>query len=110
MVTMKTHLYPSFVAWVEAEVRSKEGVIDRLDGRSSGGTREVFGRFEHGGKKWEVHGDTRIAKIMDAYRGISSSLEDPFVIEQTETRECLNLAPQLRMPGARKYFYVYKSK
>ena len=102
-----TKIHPSFSDWAEVEAIPKAGKQERLDGLASGGSLEVFGRFEHKGRTWKVHGDTRIAKVTDAYNAIKSGCEDPFVIEETKNGYCLNLAEQFRITKNPKYFYVY---
>ena len=102
--------YPSFAAWVEAEVFPKGNQV-RLDGWTNGkSNRDIHGRFKHQDRRWEVHGDTRIEMVLRAYNAIPS-LQDPLVIELTRTkvRACLSLAKSLRKPREPKHFYVYET-
>jgi hypothetical protein len=103
----------SFVEWVEAEVlplHQRNPTWERLDGRSAGGNLEELGRFQHAGRLWVVHGDTRFAPIVRAYDAIRRGLvADPFVIERARTRDCLNLRHDLRERGP-KHFYVYDAR
>jgi len=103
-------IHPSFVAWVKTEIIPKSGQL-RLDGLTSGENRNLFGQFRHQGKRWEVHGDTRIEKVMVAYNAIASkSVRDPFVPEPATTRLCLNLVKPLLEPRSPKHLYIYESK
>ncbi|MFN3651914.1 MAG: hypothetical protein ACK47B_20255 [Armatimonadota bacterium] len=105
-------IYKSFVDWVEAEVlsaREAHPEWKRLDGRDSGGNPATVARFEALGQAWEVHGDTHFDPVLRAYAAIRSrEVEEPFVMEATRSRACLNLSPALRGQGRRKYFYVYR--
>ena len=103
-------LHSSFAAWVQSEVVAKASTHVRLDGLPGGGNRDIFGRFKHAGRKWEVHGDTRIERVLRAYAAIQNrTMSDPFVIERATVRDCLNLIKALRKPKEPKHFYVYET-
>jgi hypothetical protein len=103
-------IFKSFTDWVETEVlplRAQEPERLRLDGWQRDGNREIVARFRHAGRVWQVHGDTRIGPVLQAYEAIrDGSSSDPFVTERAKTRDSLNLAPALRQRP--KHFYVYE--
>ena len=76
----------------------------RLDGRTSGGSRKVFGHFYYQDKYWKVDSDTWIVKLEIAFNEIQKGV-DPFRIIKTRNskNECLIIICQ---KGA-KHFYVY---
>jgi hypothetical protein len=84
----------------------------RLDGQSSGSSVVVFGRFNHEGRIWEVHEDTRYGPLMLAYAALELKFS-PFVEEPTNTgkRRRLSLSNKLReAQGSRSsYLYIYSS-
>ena len=103
-------IHSSFAAWVKAEVLPRAGQL-RLDGLLAGGNRDLFGQFRHQGERWEVHGDTRVDKVLVAYNAwLTKQVTDPFVQEQATTRPCLNLVKSLRVPKTPKHLYIYRSK
>jgi len=103
-------IHDSFAAWVEAEVLPKGDSQERLDGLKSGGNRKVFGRFRHQGRVWEVNGDTRIKRVVCAYKAIEAGkFSDPLVLEHSKSRDCLNLVKDIRNPKKPKHFYVYEA-
>lgn len=103
-------LHSSFAAWAQAEVLPVSGSRDRLDGLNDSGNRDIFGRFRYLGRKWEVHGDTRVERVLRAYQAIQvGKLSNALVVERARVRDCLNLAPALRGLKEPKYFYVYET-
>jgi hypothetical protein len=104
-------IHNSFRDWVAAEIlplQRENPSWHRLDGESSGGTRNVVGRFRHVGRVWVVHGDTRFEPVLRAYEAIATgSLQDPFTVQRAKVRDCLDLLPRLKTPKQPKYFYVY---
>lgn len=103
-------IYSSFPNWIVAEVlplQQRNPTWHRLDGRSSGGNRNVVGRFEHLGQVWVVHGDTRFDPILRAYSVIQNGSKSPFIIKAAKVRACLDWAPNFAIEGKPKYFYFY---
>jgi len=104
-------LYNSFTDWVVAEVlplQRQNPTWHRLDGQSSGGNRNVVGKFRHANRTWVVHGDTRFDPVVRAYQALRNHVvPDPFVVRPAKVRYCLDLLPQLKMRKAPKYFYIY---
>ena len=57
----------------------------RPDGKQNGSNGKIFGKFEHCGKIWKVHYDTRYLPLELAYAAIDN--EDPFVIGFTRIKK-----------------------
>jgi hypothetical protein len=104
-------VHDDFVSFMRAEVLPRrEANPDhiRLDGASSGGTRDVAGRFRHNGLAWVVHADTHYEPLLIALTAAEAG-KDPFVEEDTERGRCLSLTPELRtrQRSPHKYLYIY---
>lgn len=103
----------SFIAFVESVVlplRSSDPERLRLDGRTSGSTWDVAGRFQYAAKRWRVHGDTRIEPLLVAYEAAKSG-HDPFTEGQTKGGQArLDLAVDLqaRTTTRFKHMYIYE--
>ena len=72
----KMQVHASFADFVNSAVIPHQGAHpqwERLDGwdqepsKAHEGNRDIFGRFQHAGKTWKVHADTRLAPLMEAY-------------------------------------------
>ncbi len=101
-------IHKTFADWVEAEILPLDKEQVRLDGRTSGGNRKIFGKFKHAGRNWSVNSDTRVDRVLRAYSEIlSSEGSDPFIEEATPKGKCLNLVERLRFAEKAKRFYVY---
>eukprot|EP00456_Euglypha_rotunda_P091245 TRINITY_DN9587_c0_g1_i17.p3 TRINITY_DN9587_c0_g1~~TRINITY_DN9587_c0_g1_i17.p3 ORF type:complete len:110 (-),score=23.26 TRINITY_DN9587_c0_g1_i17:873-1202(-) len=79
----------------------------RLDGRESGGNRDVAGMFTHIGKQWVVHADSHFEPLMLAYDSMKAGT-DPFQEADTPRGQCLILSDDLRQDrNSPKYLYIY---
>lgn len=104
-------MYDDFLSFMRAEVlprRTANPDHIRLDGATTGGSREVAGRFRYHDLAWVVHADTHYEPLMLAYH-IAEAGADPFVEEDTARGRCLSLTPQLRAQqgSPHKYLYIY---
>lgn len=104
-------VFETFRAWVlGAALPLLAGSVDalRLDGRSSGGNREVYGRFRFADRVWRVHGDTHFEPVLTAFWAMQREQGDAaLVVRATRGGECLELRHDLALGGAPKRFYVY---
>jgi hypothetical protein len=109
--------FSSFRDFVEQRVlpaQSDNPEHIRLDGRTSGGNREIFAKFRHRGKLWKVHSDTHFEPLMLAYDAIlTGETSDPFdeVVTSRTGSVCLMLLSEIhaRMKRPRfKYLYIYE--
>ena len=84
----------------------------RLDGRESGGNREILGVFRHQDKVWKVHGDSRYEPILLAYEAMKKS-QNPFIEKPTNSGKgsSLVLRDEIQLlsstPKA-KHLYIYE--
>lgn len=87
----------------------------RLDGKTSGGNREVFGVFRYRGKVWKVHSDTHYEPLLLAYEALASgNTQTPFdeVMTSRSSSACLDLIPSIRQRMVKprfKYLYIYEA-
>lgn len=110
MIAPSTVVRSSYREWVDQEVlplQKLHPTWHRLDGWANGGNRKVVGRFQHGGRTWQVHADTRFDPVLRAYQEIIKGALDPFIVKPAKVRDCLDLSPKLKNPNQPKYFYVY---
>lgn len=82
----------------------------RLDGRDTGGNREVAGRFYFGSRQWKVHSDTHFEPLLLAYwhaRRFGEAATFERVV--TGSDEKLDIVPELRRVRAspHQHLYVY---
>jgi hypothetical protein len=90
--------------------RSKNPTHIRLDGKDSGGNREVAGRFLHQGNVWKIHSDTHYEPLIIAYEAITKDAAfDPFLEQPTTNGNCLVLKHELRRSKF-KHMYIYEDK
>lgn len=105
--------YTSFVAFVRAAVlplRAAHPDRLRLDGGTTAGNREVFGRFTHNGTTWRVHADTHVQPLLIALAAAERGA-DPFVEKPTSDGRSLKLAEEIRPdPTAPQHLYVYADR
>lgn len=108
--------YPSYMAFVEAEVKPRRARYPhhkRLDGNLTGGNWKVVGVFRHDGRHWKVHADSHYEPLLIAYEALSAGDQKPFVEEATRAGRCLNLRSDLRRlmstPARFKYIYIYET-
>ncbi|HTK18225.1 MAG TPA: hypothetical protein VL442_01865 [Mucilaginibacter sp.] len=98
--------FESFKDFYEQHVTPirKKG-FERLDGRDKGGSRWPNAFFRYDGKLWKVDEDTRIEKLDEAYRQLTSG-QDPFLVTSTlgDKNKCLVIKGQPIRP---RHFYVY---
>jgi hypothetical protein len=80
----------------------------RLDGATTGASRDVAGRFRHNGLIWVVHADTHYEPLTIAYTAAEAGA-DPFVEEDTPRGRCLVLTSELRarQHSPHKHMYIY---
>jgi hypothetical protein len=104
-------VYDNFLSFTRGEVltrrASNPGDV-RLDGATSGGSRDVVGQFRHGESEWVVHADSHYEPLLIAYEAAEAGV-DPFVEESTERGRCLTLTRELRAQqrSRHKYLYIY---
>lgn len=101
--------HPSFGDFMEKSVlpqRARNPEAVRLDGRTSGGNRRVFGRFWYGGELWRVNSDTHFEPLLLAYEGRDS---EPFVRTATASGMALELHPELQAARKTRHknLYIY---
>ena len=110
-------VYDSFKAFMEKLVIPQKKANPnhiRLDGKTSGSTREAAGMFRHHNKVWKVDADTRYEPLLLAYDLMKKgAVNDPFVEEATATGKgtCLVLREKVKklLPYSRfKYHYIYE--
>jgi hypothetical protein len=104
-------VYDDFLSFMRAEVLPRQAANPdhiRLDGATTGGSRDVAGRFHHNGAVWVVHADTHYEPLMLACAAAEDGV-DPFVEEDTARGRCLALSPDLRarQRSPHKYLYLY---
>jgi hypothetical protein len=63
---------------------------ERLDGLSGKGNRAKFATFEHQGLKWKIAMDTKIGRLLAAWK-LYQEGKEPFVQGNTGQRLCLRL-------------------
>lgn len=107
-------IYASFVECVDGCILPLQQANPTwvcLNGRHTGGNRNVVARFRHDGQVWKIHADSRFKPIMRAFEAVASgNFENPFVRERTKNGESLNLIVSLRGSQKAKHFYVYETK
>ena len=91
----------------------------RPDGKPKGSNGKIFGKFEHCGKIWKVHYDTRYLPLEIAYDAAMSD-KDPFVPGLTRIKKNpkLKLHPDIKELQSQQqdsksnydYLYIYPSK
>jgi hypothetical protein len=104
-------IYENFLALMEKEIlprQEKNPDHVRLDGRLSGGNREVAGQFLHHGKTWKIHADTRYEPLKLAYLAMRDQSSDPFKESATDKGRRLDLSPAIQRLGAR-HLYIYET-
>lgn len=108
-------IYNSFERLMETEILPKRNSNPedmRLDGLSSGGNREVAGRFRYDNKVWKVNADSHYEPLILAYEAIKKDPScRPFVEEPTSKGSSLVLIEGLRkrMTSDRfKHLYIYE--
>lgn len=104
-------VHDDFGSFMRAEVLPRQTANPehiRLDGATTGSSRDVVGRFRHNSLDWVVHADTHYEPLMIAYSAAENG-EDPFVEEDTPKGRCLSLTPELRarQRSPHKYLYIY---
>jgi hypothetical protein len=104
-------VHDDFLSFMRAEVLLRQAANPdhiRLDGATTGGSRDVVGRFRHNGLSWVVHADTHYEPLLLALAAAKAG-SDPFVEEDTARGRCLSLAPELRarQRSPHKYLYIY---
>lgn len=105
-------VYDDFVSFMKAEILPRKAAqpgATRLDGQTTGGSREIAGRFKYDGHAWVVHADTHYEPLDIAYEANLQGIR-PFVEEPTDKGRSLALAPELRarQASAHKYLYIYR--
>ena len=108
-------IYDSFNEYVESFLiprKNENPNQKRLDGRESGGNREILGVFRHQNKVWKVHGDTRYEPILLAYEAMKKS-ENPFIERATNSGKGNTLVlrdefQQLLSKPKAKHLYIYE--
>ena len=104
-------MHNDFLSFMHAEVLPRQAANPdhiRLDGATSGGNREIAGRFQHHGFDWIVHADTHYEPLTLAFTAAKNGA-DPFVEEDTANGRCLVLKPELRAQqrSEHKHLYIY---
>ena len=61
----------------------------RLDGATTGGNRDIFGKFKYKGKIWKIHSDSHLKKRSIVYHEFKND-NDPF-IESLTSKNLLTL-------------------
>ena len=82
----------------------------RLDGRTSGGNRNIFDCFQHYGRTWKMHSDTHCEPLMLAYN-LAINDGDPFIENTTKGgNTLLVLQPEVknRQSSGCKHLYIYE--
>jgi hypothetical protein len=64
--------------------------FERLDGQTGRGNRTNFATFDHQGYKWKIAMDTKIDRLMAAWKLFQEGKE-PFIQASTGERLCLRL-------------------
>lgn len=108
-MTSRSEAYPSFAAFIErAVVPTAEVNPDhqRLDGRTEGGNREVFGRFWRDGIRWKVHADSHYQPLLMAY-GYEQEGEEPFAHRKTNNGRSLVLIDRLQAARETQHRHLY---
>lgn len=103
-------IYENFLALVEKEIlprQEKNPDHVRLDGKLSGGNREVIGQFLHHGKAWKIHADTHYEPLKLAYLAMRDESSDPFKESATDKGKRLDLSAAIQRLGAR-HLYIYE--
>ena len=116
MVRMsKAEIYKDFDSFMQDGVTPKRKQNDiRLDGKTKGSSRKVFGYFRYNKQTWKVHEDTHYIPLDIAYEDRNSG-EVPFVELPTATGKGLRLAlsgklrevQQERQQSRYEYLYIY---
>ena len=104
-------VYDDFLSFVRVEVLPRRAANPdhiRLDGATTGGSRDVAGRFRHNDLGWVVHADTHYEPLLLAHAAAEAGA-DPFVEEDTARGRCLALAPAVRalQKSPHKHLYIY---
>lgn len=100
---MTTH--PSFSSFVEAQVLPLRHQL-RLDGATSGGNREVFGRFRRLGTTWKVHADSHTEPLLMAYEAEKQG-RDALCVGSCSTGRTLELVDALQKRRATRFKHLY---
>ena len=102
-------IYNSFISLYENKINlliKDNPDWSRLDGRNSGGNREVFGKFKYKGKVWKINSDTHIKKLKIAYELFIKG-ELPFIEKRTKNN---TLTLELKNNEGYKHLYIYLNR
>jgi len=102
-------MYKDFVSFVQDVVLPRQALNPdhlRLDGATTGGNREVAGKFHYNGIDWVVHSDSHYEPLLLAFASAKAGTE-PFIEENTKKGRCLSLKPEIRAQQKSKYKYLY---
>jgi hypothetical protein len=110
-------IHPHFTAYIETEIlpqRQAHPAHLRLDGKTTGGNRQIAGLFYHQDRLCKVHADSHYEPLLLAYDAIlrHGAAYDPFRIEDTNTRAgtCLVLIDEVQHMKTKpkfKHLYIY---
>ncbi len=106
-------IYNSFEEYVKSFVILQKGANPnhkRLDGKDSGGNREIAGLFRFNDKVWKVHADTHYEPLLIAY---NAKTKTPFTETSTNTGKgkSLLLIDELQREMSKpkfKHLYIYE--
>lgn len=80
--------------------------MDKFDGATTGGNREIFGKFKYQGKISKIHSDSHLKKRSNVYLEFMND-NDPF-IESLTSKNLLTLS--LKNNTGYKHLYIYEVK
>ena len=105
--------FSEFVKRFAIPLSEADPQAERLDGQAVGTepNRDTVAIFRHVGRRWELHGDTRLESVRVAHRAASQG-RDPFVVGATKKgTPALRLTDDLKALTSNAkfdYFYAYE--
>lgn len=90
----------------------------RLNGKPTTGDQDAWAFFWHIERKWKVDADTSFLPVLLAFEHFASTGEDPFTVQSTDKRDCLEVVDQVRQALiatdeaylTSKYLYIYSPR
>jgi len=98
--------FATFYRSVVLPLRTKHPAQKRLDGQSSGGSRESAGQFHYLNKVWTVHMDTHLEPLQIAFDAFEQG-SDPFRLQETARGLALALTPSFKAKQSTTYKHLY---
>jgi len=98
--------YCSFYREVVEPLKVNNPAQKRLDGRSSGGSRDSAGEFIFDNRTWTVHTDSHFEPLQIAFESFENGI-NPFVVRETARGLALTLTKELWEGQSTRFKHMY---